>query len=237
MVASVCPEPIAVGGAVAAQQLPWLLFALFSGAAADRLDRRRLMVTVNTARALVLLLIFAAVTGGFLTLPLLYLTLFLLGTAETLADTAGSALIVGAVETDQLGRANARLSATFTVGNQLLGPPLGAFLFAATPSAPFAMHAAVLAIAAVLVARLRLTPTTTETEASAISLSDQILEGLRWLRGNRGLKALTWCIVIMNMTFMTASATWVLYAQNRLGLDSPGFGLLLTAGAVGGLTG
>jgi MFS family permease len=109
------------------------LFALFSGAAADRLDRRGLMVTVNTARALVLLLIFAAVTGGFLTLPLLYLTLFLLGAAETLADTAGSALIVGAVETDHLGRANARLSATLTVGNHLLGPPLGAFLFAATP--------------------------------------------------------------------------------------------------------
>jgi MFS family permease len=76
-----------------------LLFALFSGAAGDRLDRR-LMVTVDTARALVLLLIFAAVTGGFLTLPLLYLTLFMLGTAEALADTAGSALIVGAVETD-----------------------------------------------------------------------------------------------------------------------------------------
>jgi Transmembrane secretion effector len=89
-----------------------LLFALFSGAAADRLDRRRLMVTVNTARALVLLLIFAAVTGGFLTLPLLYLTLFLLGTAETLADTAGSALIVGA------GRDGpARTSQRSAVGN------------------------------------------------------------------------------------------------------------------------
>ena len=84
---------------------------------------------------------------------------------------------------------------------------------------------------------MRLAPTTTEPEASAISLSGQILEGLRWLRGNRGLKALTWCIVIMNVTFMTAFAIRVLNAQNRLGLDSAGFGLLLTTGAVGGLTG
>jgi hypothetical protein len=98
-----------------------------------------------------------------------------------------SLLIGGGFHTQQVG-SHRLLLARFTVGNQLLDPPLGAFLFAATPSAPFALHAAVLAIAAVLVARLRLNPTTTETEASAISVSDEILEGLRWLGGNRGLR-------------------------------------------------
>lgn len=220
LVASVSSEPIAVGGAIAAQQLPWLLFALVSGAVADRLNRRRLMIVVNAVRAMVLLLIAAATTGAFLTLPLLYLALFLVGTAETLADTAGSAFLVGLVHSEQLGRANARLSATFTIGNQLLGPPLGAFLFAALAPAPFALHAALLATAAVLIGRMRLTPTVPPPEPAAVSLRAQIAEGLVWLHGHRGLRALTWCIVVMNVTFMTAFATWVLYARDRLGLDA-----------------
>ncbi len=43
LVASLSTDPLAVGAAVAVQQLPWLLFALVSGAVVDRVDRRRLI--------------------------------------------------------------------------------------------------------------------------------------------------------------------------------------------------
>lgn len=58
--------------------------------------------------------------------PVIYVALFLLGTGETLADNATGTLVVRVVPHHQLGTANARLSAVFTVGNQLAGPPLGA---------------------------------------------------------------------------------------------------------------
>jgi MFS family permease len=54
LVASLTADPTAIAAAVLAQQLPWLLFSLVSGALVDRLDRRRLIVTVNLARAVVL---------------------------------------------------------------------------------------------------------------------------------------------------------------------------------------
>ena len=56
---------------------------------------------------------------------------FLYGTAEVFANTAGSTLMPMLVKPADLGVGNARLQGGFLVGNQLIGPPLGAFLFAA----------------------------------------------------------------------------------------------------------
>jgi MFS family permease len=64
LVASITTDPAAVAGAVFAQQLPWLLFALISGAWADRLDRRRPVVTVNLIRAAAMATLVAAVPFG-----------------------------------------------------------------------------------------------------------------------------------------------------------------------------
>lgn len=98
--------------------------------------------TKHTARAVALTALAATVLGGAASLPVLYAVLFVLGTAETLADTASSALLVSVVDRDDLGRANVRLLATFSLGNQLLGPPLGALLFVTAHGLPFATHAA-----------------------------------------------------------------------------------------------
>ena len=80
LVASVSTDPLAVGGAVAVQQLPWLLFALVSGALVDRLDRRLLIVVVNVARALVLGLLAVVILLDVASLALIYAALFVLGT-------------------------------------------------------------------------------------------------------------------------------------------------------------
>ena len=58
-------------------------------------------------------------------------TLFVLGTAETFADSASSTLLPGMVAREDLGIANARQQGAFLLTNQLVAPPIGAFLFAA----------------------------------------------------------------------------------------------------------
>jgi hypothetical protein len=42
--------PMAVGTAVAVKQLPWLLFAIVSGAVVDQIDRRRLIILIGLSR-------------------------------------------------------------------------------------------------------------------------------------------------------------------------------------------
>jgi MFS family permease len=81
LVASLTKDPAAVAGAVFVQQLPWLLFALFSGVWADRLDRRRLVVTVNLCRAAALGVLATATAAGLVTVPLVYAVFFVLGIA------------------------------------------------------------------------------------------------------------------------------------------------------------
>ncbi|WP_020391655.1 MFS transporter [Kribbella catacumbae] len=237
LVASITDQPLAVGTAVFVQQLPWLLFALFSGALVDRLDRRLVVVASNTFRAIILGALGIAVLVGVSPLWAVYLTLFLLGTAETLADSASGALLVNAVPREHLGKANARLYATGTVANQLGGPPIGALLFAVGTGVPLVMNAVTFAAAAILIARVTVRPSVAREDAARTALWTDVREGVQWLWNHAGVRTLAWTILIMNITFMAAFATWVLFAKQRLGLSETQFGLLISASAVGAIAG
>jgi predicted MFS family arabinose efflux permease len=234
LVASITTSPGAVAGAMVAQLLPWPLFGLTSGALADRLPRRTLLVTVNAARAAALGFLAVAISVATPQLWLVYVVLFLLGTGETLADTAYGALVADSVPAGQLGRANARLHLTFSLGNQLAGPPLGALLFAAGTALPFGFHAVAFTIAALILFRVKQSaPSTSERT----TLRRDVAEGVRWLWHHRALRMLAACILVMNLTGAGVFALWVLYATERLGLSTTGYGLFVAAGAVGGVAG
>lgn len=238
LIASLTSSPALVGGAVLVQQLPWLLFSLFSGALADRLDKRRLVVIVNISRALAMVLLASSVATGLATVPVVYIALFILGVGETLADNASSPMVVAAVPADELGRANARLGLTFTMGNQLAGPPLGAALSVLGSASPLAAQAMTFILGAVLISRVRLIAIPSDQAGpSDRGVITDVAEGLRWLRSHRPLLTLIVAILVMNVAFMAAFATWVLYGTQLLGLSEFQFGLLITCSAVGGLAG
>jgi MFS family permease len=235
LIASITTDPALVGGAVFIQQLPWLLFSLISGAYVDRLDRRMLVVTVNTLRAVALTALTIAVATDKVTVTVVYTVFFLLGTGETLADTASAAFLPAIVAPDRLATANARLMATFTVTNQFVAKPLGAWLFVIAAAAPFGVDALSFAVAATLVATIRPIPALPPTPRK--SLHAEITEGVRWLWEHRLLRTLAVSMGLANVAFCAAFATLVLYARQRLGLSDVGYGLLLTTFAVGGLLG
>lgn len=236
LVASITTNPALIGGAVFVQQLPWLLFALISGAYVDRLDRRKLVVAVNTLRAAALTALTLAVSTDTATVALVYAVFFLLGTGETLADTAAGAFLPAIVAPDQLASANARLMATFTIANQFVAKPLGAWLFVIAAAVPFGVNALTFAVAAALMATIRPIPALPPA-APRRSLRTEITDGVRWLFGHRLLRTLAVSMGLANLAFCAAFATLVLYARQRLGLSDLGFGFLLTTFAVGGLVG
>jgi MFS family permease len=57
-------DPLLVSLLAVARFLPWLLFGLFAGAIVDRVDRVRLMVGVNVARAALIAGLAAVVATG-----------------------------------------------------------------------------------------------------------------------------------------------------------------------------
>ena len=235
LLASLTSDPALVAGAVFAQQLPWRLFALPAGVVVDRVDRRLLVVLLNAVRCVVIGGLALAITIDAVTVAVVYVALFVVGTVETLADNASTALLPAVVPAAQLPRANARLIGVQVVGNQLVAPPLGAALFVVAAALPFGLNAATFLLAAFLLATLRGRFAPAPSERGP--LRREITTGMRALLGHPVLRMLAICLCLMNVTLMGAFAILVLYARERLGLDEVGFGLLLAANAVGGVVG
>ena len=243
LVATLSTDPVAVAAAVLAQQLPWVAFALPVGAWVDRVERRALVLSATVARTVLAAVLVVALATGVVSLGIVYAALLVIGTAEVVADTAAGALVPALVGPQQLPRANARLSAAFTIGNQFAGPPVGAWLFAIGAIWAFGAEAVAFALAAVLLAALPTTPGTPTAPGQVPParrrgrLRADVAEGMTFLWRRHALRTLALVLAVMNVTFSAAFATWVLYARQRLGLPATGFGVLLTASAAGALVG
>jgi predicted MFS family arabinose efflux permease len=234
LVASRTDDAFLVALAALLQWLPPLLFGLWAGALTDRLDRRRLVITVDSARTVVVGVLAAAVATDRATIWLILVAMFLMGTAETFADNASSTMVPMLVHRDDLALANSRITGGFVTVNQLVGPPLGALLFALGQALPFAADAVLVAGGALLISRISLPPHLDEPRETHIR--HDIAEGVRWVVHHAAVRTLVLTILIFNVTFGAAWSVLVLYARERLGLGAVGFGLITTVGALGGLT-
>lgn len=235
LVASETSDPVLVALAALLQRLPWVLFGLHAGVLADRVDRRRLVALVDFSRAAVLVALTATIVTDTVNVALVLVAMFLLGTSEVFADITSSTLLPMVVPPGELGVANARMQLGPMVVNQLVGPPLGAALFAAARAAAFSVQAVAVALGAVFIARMAAArPDRHDADAP---VREQIRDGMRWLWRHAPMRTLALTIFAFNITFGAAWAVLVLLAEQRLGLGPVGFGLLSAVSAVGGVVG
>jgi MFS family permease len=236
LVASQTRNPVLVAAAAMSFQLPWLVFGLVAGALADRLDRRMLVMVMDGARALVLAGLCTVIVTGHVNIWLVMAAMFLVGLAEVFADSSTNTLLPMLVEKRDLGIANARIQVGFLTANQLVGPALGAVVFAAGTALPFIVQTVCVALGVVLVSRIG-TPPGAVREHVETHVRQDIVEGVRWLAGNRPVRTLALVIVAFNVTWAAPWSVLVLWSLERVGMDAAGFGLLTTAAALGGLLG
>jgi MFS family permease len=236
LVASQTDDAFLVAMAATLQWVPHLLFGLHAGALSDRLDRRRMVILANLARAMVLALVVSTIVTGTVSIAVVLVALTVLATAEVFADNASSTLLPMLVPRDDLAFANSRKMAGFVTINQLIGPPIGAALFAVGMALPFIADAILVAFAAALVRRIVLPPHGRDPTATS-SITDDIAEGWRWVRGHAAVRTLVLTIFTFNIAFGAAWSVLVLYSIERLGLGEVGFGLITTVIALGGLLG
>jgi len=195
LIAGQTNDPFLVALAALLLWLPWLIFALFAGALADRVDRRVLLATANVARAVVLAALVTFVATGRVDVVVVLVTMFLLGTAETFADTTSQTMLPTLVAKPDLGTGNARIGASMIVGNQLLGPPIGAALFAAGTAWPFVTQAVLLTLGALLVTRIVLPAPAAPAPDATRRVHTEIADGVRWLWSHPPVRALALTIV------------------------------------------
>lgn len=237
LAATLTRDPVAVAGLMVAEQLPWLVFALPSGAMVDRMDRRMVLVAAGVIRMVSLGLLGLLVGLGHASLPMLYVIFLLAGCAGVLFDNASLTVLPAAVGPADLERANGRMMASRTLFGELLAPMIGGLLFAAAAWSAFVLDAMAFALVAVLCLGLSRAVGRVSDQPERVPLRAAIGEGVRWLRRHRLLRTLAVTVALSNLSLGALWSIMVLLAKERLGLDSVGYGLLLAAAAVGGVAG
>lgn len=235
---SLTTDPPLVASVAVAGSVPPVLLVLFAGVAADRADRRRLMLAVQVVRIATLVAVTVVVLAGGLSIPLLALGALALSLGATVYDTAAQAILPMVASDATLTRANTRLYAAEVLTDSFLGPPLGGALVAI--GLPLALGGAALGYAVAVVGLLLLVGTfRVRRRTPPTSVRHDIAEGLRYLVGHRLQRALTTMVAMGNFATGAMYAVLVLYvvAPGPMGLDEVGYGILLTAMGAGSLVG
>ncbi len=235
LAATLTRDPLSVATTTIAVRLPWLMFGLFAGVIVDRTDRLRLMMVTDLGRAAAYTGMAVVVATDNMTLAILYITVFGVGVLETLFDTAAMSITPSLVDRDQLDHANARINGAQIAANEFVGPPLGAALFAIAAAAPFGVNAVTFAVSAAILLTVGGNYRPARTERP--SVIRDIRAGFGFLWHEPVIRAFAIGAGAINLGFTAAAAVLVLHAQDNLGLDELGFGMLLASAAVGGVAG
>ena len=221
-----------MGYLTAAALAPNLLFALHAGAWVDRRGRRRrMMIAADLARAGLLATVPLAYLFDALTLEQLYAVVFLAGSFKVLFDVSDASLFVSVVPHRRFVEASSLLNGSRAF-SFIAGPTVSGFLVQAL-SAPGALLADAFSFlgSGALLSRIRPVEPPPDLDEGGV------LVGLRWVARSPIIRAGLLATATINFFNFVFFALFVLYATRSLDIAPATLGLVLGAGAVGGLVG
>ncbi|MFT4157638.1 MAG: MFS transporter [Microbacterium sp.] len=247
LVATLTRDPLAVAAMTIAQFLPRLILILPAGVLTDRWDRQRILFGGNLLRCVAFALLAAAIALHWQSIWLLYVIVFVAGSAETLVDNAALTIPPRIVPRERLERANGTLFATQSVVNSFIGPPVGSGLMAFSASLALLTSSSLYAIAALVALMLpQLLPRTQSSGYAAPpsgaarpreSFVAEITAGWREFWSNRLLRRVAVISAAFNLCATATDAILVLLATGPLHIPHALYGLFIAAPALGALVG
>jgi MFS family permease len=222
-----------MGYLFAAELAPNLLFSLHAGAWIDRRGRRRqLMIATDLMRAGLIGSIPLAYAFDGLTFPHLLVVGFPMGTMSVLFQVSYSALFVALLPRDRYVDGASLLHGTRAF-SYVAGPSAGGVLVQAL-SAPVTLFVdAVSYVVSALFLR-RVAATEPETERAG---RGHVVAGVRYIFGSPVIRAALGATATINFFNFVFFTLFILYATRELGVSPGTLGLVLGAGAVGGVIG
>lgn len=223
LVLALTHSPAKAGLVAFARLLPAPLLALPAGIASDRLDRRRIMLASDAARAVAIggLALVVWRHAVFWPVPLLA---FVEGAGDVFFAACLGGVLRSVVPPEQLPAAVAvQQGRTAVVG--VGGPPLGGALFAVARAVPFAVDAASYAFSFAALAAMR-TPFQQERERRPLRIRADLAEGFRFLWTEPFLRATSFFYAVGNLT-IPALLFVVIVVGRRHGLSGGEIGLVL----------
>jgi MFS family permease len=228
-----------LGASTALNYLPWALFGLIGGALVDRVDRKRTMIVVDSARGAVIALVPLLAALGELRLGWVYAVVFAQATLGVLYSGGSAIAVVALVEPDQLTTANARLTAGSSAAT-VAGSALAGLLFAVAPVTDgFWVDAFSFVLSAATLALIRRSfndtppPGLGALRVLVRSLLADTKEGLLFVWHQKAMLAVSSELVLVNLFGSAATAEIAYYATHRLGADDSRTGVFYAASGLG----
>ena len=225
-----------VGLLATLEMLSFLLIGLPAGAWVDRMRCRWVLVVNDLVRAVALGSIPAAQLLGVLTIGQLYLVALVTGLSTVFFDVAYQSYLPQLVDRDALVEGNSRLQASESV-SQIAGPGVGGLLIQWL-TAPYAVLVDALSFlwSAAWVGAIRARPPRPPRKPDR-HLGREIAEGMRFVVGNRLLRAIAACTGLSNLFSNLAFPVYYILLARQLHLSAGLIGLFTSIAAVGGLIG
>jgi MFS family permease len=219
---------------VVATVLPYLLFGLVIGAWVDRVNRKRVMMVTDLARALVIASIPLASVQGLLSIWWIYAVAFLNSALTICFDAANFAAVPSLVRKADLVTANGRVQAGYSTA-KVGGPLLGGLLLIVVPLPRLLLIDAVSFLVSagslmLITISFNLTP---DGRQAPTSLRHDIVEGLHYVLKHPILSWITLLLLLVNFILPTSSAQLVLFAKQWFTASDTQVGLLYAGGSLG----
>ncbi len=223
-------------GLVAAfETLAYPLVAPWAGVAADRMNRRVIMLTCDATRAVLYGSIPVAALLGNVTLVHVYIVAGLAPLFTVLFDACALSTITALVRRDQLVEANARLQITVSVG-ALVGPSVAGLLITNIGEAASLMVACVtFALSFCALATIRHPFQRHDPGAVQATIRADLMEGLRFLWRQPIVRALAAVLFVFTLADGGTYGLLPVYALEGLGIGKGLVGLLYAASGIGGI--
>ncbi|PXY20216.1 MFS transporter [Prauserella flavalba] len=228
-------DPVALGIAVALQFTPTLLLSLWAGVLADRVDKRKLLIAIQTGTLVQAVMLGVLVLTDVAVLWHVYLLCFVLGILSALEVPTRQSFVAEMVGKNQVANAVALNSSIFNMA-RIVGPAIAGFAIVAVGTGWLFLANAVSTLA--VIAGLALMKGDQLFRGPAVARGKgQLREGLRYVRGRSDLMTvmvLVFFVSTFGITFFTSLA---IVAGNVFGTEADGYGMLSTLLAVGTFTG
>jgi MFS family permease len=226
LVLALTHSPAKAGLVSFARALPAAFLGLPAGVAADRWNRKQLMIAADVVRALAIAFLAATILLHHVVFWEIPIVAFVEGAGSALFGAAQAGAMRAVVPLRQLpAAAGAKTGRDAAV--LLAGPPLGGALFSLARAVPFVVDALSYACSTIALLAMR-TPFQQQRERSVASLRTELAEGFRFLWGQPFLRTCALLFALGN--FIGPSILFVLVVVGRRqGLSGGTIGVLVAA--------
>jgi MFS family permease len=216
--------------------LPDLIVGLPAGAYADRWDRRKMMFWGDLGRAFLTALVPISVALGGPTMVVVLVVAFPINVLRVLWLAAYTAAVPGLVGRRHVPRASGLFEAVFNIG-WIVGPALAGILAQVIgPGPTIAIDAVSFLISAGAILLIR-RPLRAEARAEPTHILEDVREGIRFVAGQRTLRAVIALWTFMQVILAGLTAALIFYTTVDRDLGTAAVGVILSAFAVGSLVG